>query len=156
MPKNVLVVCTGNICRSPMAQALLQKAIAERGLDGDIVVDSAGTYAMAGYPASEGSVNAMQARGLDISQHRAKQLTADLVDQADLILVMEEHHRRSIFVTWPKAIIKTLLLSELAGESAGIDDPYGGAQWEYDAAADIIEDYVTRGMPALLQRLKVG
>jgi len=156
MPKNVLVVCTGNICRSPMAKALLQQALAERGLDGDIVVDSAGTYALVGRPASEGSVNAMKARGLDITDHRAKQITANLVNWADLILVMEDHHRRSIFVTWPKALIKTLLLSELAGDSAGIDDPYGGEQWEYDQAADIIEGYIERGMPALLKRLKVG
>ncbi|HEY80374.1 MAG TPA: low molecular weight protein arginine phosphatase [Anaerolineae bacterium] len=156
MPKNVLVVCTGNICRSPMAKALLQQALAERGLDGDIVVDSAGTYALVGRPASEGSVNAMKARGLDITDHRAKQITANLVNWADLILVMEDHHRRSIFVTWPKALIKTLLLSELAGDSAGIDDPYGREQWEYDQAADIIEGYIERGMPALLKRLKVG
>ncbi len=139
-----------------MAKALLQHALAEQGLDGEVVVDSAGTYALVGRPASEGSVNAMKTRGLDITDHRAKQITADLVNRADLILVMEEHHRHSIFVTWPKALIKTLLLSELAGDSAGIDDPYGGEQWEYDQAADIIEGYIERGMPTLMKRLKVG
>ncbi len=153
--KNVLVVCTGNVCRSPMAQALIRKEIEDRGLASDIAVDSAGTYAMVDHPASGGSINAMAQRGLDINAHRAKQLTADLVNQADVILVMEERHRRSIFVTWPRAIMKTLLLSELSGDHAGIDDPYGGEQWEYDQTAEIIEDYVQRGMPTLLKRLGV-
>ena len=153
MTKHILVVCTGNICRSPMAKVLLQKALADQGLDSQVTVDSAGTYAVIGAPASKGSVNAMKARGLDLTPHVAKQITASMVEQADLILVMEERHRRSIFVTWPKALAKTLLLSELAGESVDIEDPYGGEQWEYDRAAAIIEDYVMRGMPMLLQRL---
>ncbi len=154
--KNVLVVCTGNVCRSPMAKALIGKEMAARGLTDNVRVDSAGTYAMVGHPASQGSVNAMAQRGLDISEHRAKQLTANLVERADVILVMEEQHRRSIFVTWPRAIVKTLLLSELSGDHAGIDDPYGGEQWEYDRTAEIIEDYVQRGMPMLLKRLGVA
>jgi len=153
--KNVLVVCTGNVCRSPMAKALIHKEVEDRGLTHDIAVDSAGTYAMVDHPASGGSVNAMAQRGLDISEHRAKQITTDLVNQADVILVMEERHRRSIFVTWPRSIMKTLLLSELSGDHAGIDDPYGGEQWEYDHTAGIIESYVQRGMPTLLKRLQI-
>ena len=154
--KNVLVVCTGNVCRSPMAKALIRKEIADRGLTPDVTIDSAGTYAMVDHPASGGSINAMAQRGLDISGHRAKQLTVELVNKADVILVMEERHRRSIFVTWPRAIMKTLLLSELSGGHEGIDDPYGGEQWEYDQTAEIIEGYVQRGMPALLKRLGVA
>jgi protein-tyrosine-phosphatase len=153
--KNVLVVCTGNVCRSPMVKALIRKEIADRGLSSQVTVDSAGTYAKIGYPASQGSVNAMAQRGLDISDHRAKQLSAALIEAADVILVMEEQHRRSIFVSWPRALMKTLLLSELAGDHADVEDPYGGEQWEYDQTAAIIEDYVQRGMPELLKRLGI-
>ena len=154
--KKVLVVCTGNVCRSPMAKALIRKEIAERGLDDEVFVDSAGTYAMVGHPASQGSVNAMARRGLDINDHVAKQLTPVLVEEADAIIVMEERHRRSIFVTWPKAVMKTLLLSELSGGHEDVEDPYGGEQWEYDQTADLIENYVKNGMPELLKRLGVS
>lgn len=151
--KNILVVCTGNVCRSPMAEALIRNEVVDRGLSEKVRVSSAGTYAMVGHPASAGSVNAMAQRGLDISKHRARQLTADLVEQADIIIVMEEKHRRTIFVTWPRAIMKTLLLSELSGDHAEIEDPYGGEQWEYDKTAVIIENYVKQGMHDLLKRL---
>ncbi len=154
--KNVLVVCTGNVCRSPMAKALIRREIENRNLAEQVHVDSAGTYAVVGHPASEGSVNAMAQRGLDINDHRARQLTADLVENADLIVVMEEKHRRSIFVTWPRAIAKTLLLSELSGDHAEIADPYGREQWEYDETAVIIEGYVQRGMTTLLERLGIS
>ncbi len=136
-----------------MAKALLEKALADHGMASEIKVDSAGTYALVGQPASEGSIHAMQQRGLDIRDHRAKQISSDLVANADLMLVMEERHRRSIFVTWPNAIAKTLLLSELAGDHADIADPYGGELWEYEKTAEIIEHYIRRGMPLLMQRL---
>ena len=136
-----------------MAEALIRQEVAERELNEHIQVSSAGTYAVVGSPASTGSINAMAQRGLDITDHRARQLTASMAKEADVIVVMEERHRRYIFNNWPQAVFKTLLLSELAGEHAEIDDPYGGEQWEYDQAAEIITDYVQRGMPRLLDRV---
>lgn len=154
--KQILVVCTGNICRTPMVKALLEREIARVQLADRVSVDSAGTYAVVGGGASAGSVQAMTDRGLDITEHRGKQLTAELVQQADLILVMEEAHRRTIFVTWPRALPKTFLLGEMAGEHADVADPYGMAQPEYDKAAGIIESYVRRGLPEILKRLGVA
>lgn len=138
-----------------MAKALLEWELQQAGLQEKVLVDSAGTFAVVGGAASTGSVVAMADRGLDISSHRGKQLEWRMVDEADLILVMEEHQRRSIFTTWPVALRKTFLLSEMAGEHADIDDPYRLDQAKYDKAAQIIEDYIHRGLPRILQLLKL-
>lgn len=139
-----------------MAEALLAHALGAAGPAGEVAVASAGTYAVVGAGASAGSALALAARGLDLSRHRGRQLDARLVGEADLILVMEEAHRRSIFYTWPQALRKTFLLSEMAGEHIEIDDPYGGPQAGYDAAAVIIADFVQRGLPEIRRKVGLG
>lgn len=151
--KRILVVCTGNICRSPMAQALLEHELRRAGLDHRVEVVSAGTAALVGEGASAGSVLAMAGRGLDITAHRAQQLDAHLVRTADLILVMEEAHRRRLFYNWPEVLSKTFLLSEMAGEHLDIADPYGGPQAEYEHTAALLADLIERGLPAIRKRL---
>ena len=84
MIRHILVVCVGNICRSPMAEALLRDALREQQ---DITVESAGLGALVDHPASEHAVTLMRERGLDISGHRARQITPDMVHAADLVLV---------------------------------------------------------------------
>ncbi len=136
-----------------MAAVLLEKALADAGLADQVVVSSAGTYAMEGSPASKGAVQAMAARGLDLAEHRGQQLDAPRVLAADLILVMEEEHRRTIFHTWPQALRRTFLLSEMSGAHESITDPYGLEQPAYDATAALLADYVQAGFPAVLKRL---
>src|SRR5437879_8944326 len=87
--KRILLVCTGNICRSPLAAALLERALVERGIEG-LAVASAGTGAWDGAPVSEGAYLVGLERGLDLSGHRARLLTRELVDGADLILTMAD------------------------------------------------------------------
>ena len=89
-PKRILFVCTGNTCRSPMAEALLQREL--RGQDG-FTVESAGLGALVGHPASEHSVALMDELDLDISGHRARQIHPDMVSEADLVLGMKPGHR---------------------------------------------------------------
>src|SRR2546430_14946762 len=93
--KQILLVCTGNICRSPLGAALLQRALAGLGAEG-IAVTSAGTGAWDGAPVSEGAYLVGLERGLDLSGHRAQLLTREMVDEADLILTMARHHRARV------------------------------------------------------------
>jgi protein arginine phosphatase len=124
--KKILLVCTGNICRSPLAAALLHRAIAERGVE-DIEVSSAGTGAWDGAPVSEGAYLVGLEQGLDLSAHRARLLTRDLVEQSDLILTMARHHRARVDELGGEG--RVFVFGEYAGragEGAEVSDPFGG------------------------------
>lgn len=124
--KRVLFVCTGNICRSPLAEVLLKRALAERGLD-DVGVASAGTGAWDGAPASEGAYLVALERGLDLSSHRARLLTREIVEDTDLILTMARHHRARVHELGGEG--RVFVLGEFAGrsgEEAEVGDPFGG------------------------------
>lgn len=136
--ENILVVCVGNICRSPMAEALLQHELKEKA---DISVSSAGLGALAGHNASKHAVTLMAQRGLDISGHRARQLTPELVGDCDLILVMEKGHRRALDSVEPAARGKIYRLCEWRDKD--IPDPYGAPMKQFEEALELIEQGVT-------------
>ena len=143
--RHIIVVCVGNICRSPMAEALLRNAL--RGQE-EITVESAGLGALVGHPASEFAVELMEERGIDISSHKAQQLTPDLVSKADLILVMESGHRRVIDENDVTARGKVYRLGEW--QDKDIDDPYRQEKTAFiEALADI-----ESGIASWVEKLK--
>jgi protein-tyrosine phosphatase len=128
----ILVVCAGNICRSPLAEELLRRALSARGIKADVA--SAGLWAEPGGPASEGVETAARLRGVDLSRHRARQLEASQLGDFDLVLVMTESQRDSITRLAPQGSTKVLLLGE-----SDIGDPYLGDAATYEACAVEIE-----------------
>ncbi len=133
----LLLVCVGNICRSPMAEAMLQHELKDKT---DVSVTSAGLGALAGHSASRHAVTLMEERGLDISGHKARQLTPDMISDCDLILVMEKGHRRAIDSVEPAARGKIYRLLEWRDKD--IPDPYGEPRKSFEEALDLIEQGV--------------
>jgi protein-tyrosine-phosphatase len=124
--KRILFVCTGNICRSPLAEVLLRRALTERSLP-DFAVSSAGTGAWDGAPASEGAYLVALERGLDLSSHRARLLTREIVEDTDLVLTMARHHRARVHELGGEG--RAFVLGEFAGrggDEAEVGDPFGG------------------------------
>jgi len=124
--KRILFVCTGNICRSPLAEALLKRALHERAVE-DVSVESAGTGAWDGAPASEGAYLVALERGLDLSGHRARLLTREIVEDAAMILTMARHHRARVHELGGEGRVHVLgEYAGKAGEDAEVGDPFGG------------------------------
>lgn len=137
MIQNVLFVCTGNICRSPLAAALLERALKERGLE-EVTVTSAGTGAWDGAPASEGAYLVGLEHDLDLSGHRARLLTRELVEEADLILTMARHHRARVDELGGEGHV--FVLGEYAGKGGDeVSDPFGGKIDVYRDTAQELE-----------------
>jgi len=122
----ILFVCTGNTCRSPLAEAIARREAVERGLP-DVEVASAGTSAWEGAPASDGALLVALERSIDLGSHRAQPLTRNLIDAHDIVLAMGPHHLERAMALGGEG--KSHMLTAYASHAASgtaISDPFGG------------------------------
>ena len=145
MIRSIIVVCTGNICRSPIGEALLRKELAGR----DFVVSSAGIGAMVGYPADPPAQEVAVEHGLDLSGHRARQLSLTLLNENDLVLTLDQTHSDWINSRFPQFRGRTYKLLKWRG-NRDVDDPYQRGRDAFVTARQDIE----LGVQDWLQKLK--
>lgn len=141
MIDSILVVCVGNICRSPMGESLFRQALPECG------VSSAGLGALVGEPADPIAVELMQARDLDITSHRARQLTPGMVTESGLVLVMELDQQRRIERELPVARGKIFRLCE--SMRTDVPDPYRRGREAFERALRLIVQGVESWVPRI-------
>lgn len=144
--KTVLFVCTGNSCRSVMAQGLLQKKMRDKGRQ-DVEVLSAGIIIPGGLKSTEETKLVLRNEGIDVSAHRSRQITKEIIKASDLILVMEKLHEERILQIVPEAKNRVFLLKEFAkiqDNTLDIADPIGRPQEFYQATLALIKEAVER------------
>ena len=133
MFSSILILCIGNICRSPLAEVQLKFLLKNT----DIKIASAGLHAMHNYPASDHSQTIAQAAGLDLSQHKAQQATQALLKTADLILVMTERQLKEVHQDFPQTRGKVFLVHKMP--PTDIPDPYQQEKAAFDYAWTLIQ-----------------
>jgi protein-tyrosine-phosphatase len=142
--RSVLIVCTANQCRSPMAMAILRSKTGQ--LPGEWKIESAGTWAAEGAPANQKTQQVVAELGLDLHDHKSRIVTREMVAAFNLILVMEAGQKEALQIEFPEAASRTFLLSEMIGLSFTIMDPVGGEIEGYRATAREIDQILTEGL----------
>jgi protein-tyrosine phosphatase len=145
--KNVLFVCTGNTCRSPMAEALFRDLVKERV---DYQVSSAGVAAAPGMPASKHTAALLKERGLDLARFQSRMLDRQILEQATHVFAMSSHHMAAIVDEFPAQADKVYLVSEFSAEDAlrgrDVSDPFGQGRSAYEETLRSLE----KMLPSLL------
>lgn len=148
----VLFVCTANICRSPMAEALFGLILKEKGIDPQgWRIESAGTWAPQDRPADPVVMAQFAARGVDLSAHRSRVVEAALLGGFPVIVTMEPGHKEALQVEFRPLRGRVFTLAELAGENGSVADPTGGPPEAYARTAEEIERLLRLGFDRIME-----
>lgn len=147
---HILVICTANICRSPVAEALLVNRLQDRGYD-DWTVSSAGTWAMVKRGAAHNSQVVSAQYGLDISDHIARMVEESYLTEADLVLCMEEGHVEALKAEFPDEAQKIYPITAMAGPTYSVADPFGGSLLDYQQMAAELASIIDRGLDRIIE-----
>ena len=151
---SIIVLCTGNICRSPMAEAIFRKRFIELGRE-DIIVSSMGTHGLENHPASEYAVKVCSEHGMDITRHRSRSLVPKELKKSDLIFTMEPDQKEFVLMFFPQVCDRVFLLGAWPGKEKRnkiINDPIGGTIYDYRKTFGIIQNHIERIIPVLFAR----
>lgn len=151
---SVLFVCTANRFRSPIAAIHFAQEVVRHGDDQEISVSSAGTWTSAGQPVTSDALTQAKRFNLNLSLHKSRPLTKELLDKADLILVMENNHKEAILQEFPFCVDRLYLLMEVVkGVQKDIPDPYASEETPAVITEEII-DLIDQGYDQIMQVLK--
>ena len=148
--EKIIAVCTANICRSPVVEAVLQAKLDGLG-KGKWQVESAGTWAQNGQAASRYSREILAERGLDISGHASQVITREMLEGAALVLCLAEGHAEAMRAEFPDQASKIFLLTEMVGQRYSISDPYGGPRFAYERMINDVTELIEDGLPRIVE-----
>ena len=150
MAVSIVMICTGNVCRSPFAEKLLQHHLNKIEACADWVVSSAGTNIDAQVKASYGSVVMAAERGLDLDAHVAQAVSAEIIQNADLLLCMTHKHKQALQQAYGTHADKVYLLSEMVGVECDVADPFEEPLEAYRVMAEEVEQLIEQGLPKII------
>lgn len=142
-----MFVCTGNVCRSPMAHYYMQKQVIAMGLGDDFLIESCGTYAVSGEKATQNAQEVMKQFDVSLEKHRATNISETCIEEFDYIFALTENHKQVILSIYPKLLGNVFTLKEFADPNTNyldIDDPWGYSRDIYQSCAEEIVENVDK------------
>lgn len=147
---SILIICTANQCRSPLAEALLRRQLTEQQPNTGWRVESAGTWASGAHPAHPQICKVAGEAGMDLSRHRARNVEELALHTYDLILTMEQSHKEALQVEFPAVRDRIYQLTEMIGLHYDVADPIGGVPDDFRGTLHELKRLIAFGLPQII------